>query len=114
MTTGLMDSFHCFKIRSFLILFRVMCLSAVSVQFYFISPFLCTALPVFCHNKAAVSLFHLKNGKGNEGGERKALHHSFSHLKEAGIRKFLTIKNSLVDLRQEKAGKIRTAICRSV
>jgi len=57
-------------------------------------------LPVFCHNKAAVSLFHLKNGKGNEGGERKALHHSFSHLKEAGIRKFLTIKNSLVDLRQ--------------
>ena len=53
--------------------------------------------------------FHLKNRKVNGCSKGKALHHSFSHLKETGIKKFLTIRNPLPDLRQEKAGKARTA-----
>ena len=58
--------------------------------------------------------FHLKNRKVNGCSKGKALHHSFSHLKETGIKKFLTIRNPLADLRKEKVGKTRTAICRPV
>ena len=73
--------------------FSVMCLSSVLAELCFYSLFLslllpvecpdvfcillneciCVALPAFRHNKVPDFLFHLKNSKGNEGGERKIL-----------------------------------------
>ena len=68
-------------------------------------------LPVFCHNKATE--FFVSSEKqesewrqGRKGPASFVQSFKGSHLKEAGIRKFLPIKNSLknslADLRQEK------------
>ena len=88
---------------------------------YFVSVrFLCSKLNVLIYSALLEWMYyclpclHLKNRKVNEGREVKALHHSFSHLKETGIKKFLTIRNPLAGLRKEKARKARTAICRLI
>ena len=82
--------------------FCVMCLSAVLAElcfifFLFLILYINRMNALYClscllDNKVPDFLFHLKNGKGNESGERKVLHYSNSYLKKTGIRKFLTIK----------------------
>mgnify|MGYP007084394898 CR=1 FL=1 len=64
-----------------------------------------SALPVFCHNKVTESFVSSEKEESKWMQQRKGPA-SFVQSFE-GNRKFLTVRNSLADLRQEKARKTR-------
>ena len=103
----LLSVFHCFGIRYFNFVdfispsFFFLC-SKSNVLIYTALPneCVCFVLPVFCHNKVPDFLFHLKKRKVGEAVKERPCWKLSSHLKGTGIRRFLTIKNPLDDLRQ--------------
>ena len=67
---------------------------------YFIEWMCLLCLACLLHNKVPDFLFHLKKRKAGEAVKERLCWKLSSHLKWTGIRKFLTIKNPLDDLRQ--------------